>query len=520
MRKRIFAIFIMLCAVVLGAKADNLGYSKYHPLIVGLDLDYAPLQYVNSDGLPQGYDVEFTQELMERLNIPYTYSPNTWSNISGDVLSGRVDLAMMVYSPYRKDLINYSRAVFRLYYQIVFREDSELKFDVRNLSGKSIAYMASRPLTDTLTRVGAQLNVVRDLPKAIVELSKGKYDAVICFRYQAKYLISQYKLKNLETQDLTLTPREYCYVSHNKQLIDAINVQLELMERDGTITNIYGDVTSQFGGLTIPTWVWYVLAAIVLISLVIIVVIQYRHQKQLRREMERAQLSERMKTVFLGNVSHALHTPLNAIIGFSDLLQSSGEGDISFSERQELLGIINTNGKQLLYFINELLQLSDIEGNKLQLNRIEADIRLLMEEYRRETEPLLHKGVSIQIESPHALCITTLDTNLMRQVMTQFLTNAAKHTQQGSITIRYAKEKEGLHVSVTDTGEGVPESLRENIFGLLIDKNTFIQDETPGLGLTICKAIIDHVGGRIGVTSETGKGSRFWFWVPCEIKTE
>ena len=142
------------------AKAENLGYTKLNPLKIGLDLDYAPLEYVDANGLPQGLDVELTQALMKRLNIPYTYSPNTWENISGDVINGRVDLGMMVYSPYRKDIVNYSRAVFRLYYQVVYRNNESEQFDMRHLEGKNVAYMASRPITDTLTRAGAVLHVI------------------------------------------------------------------------------------------------------------------------------------------------------------------------------------------------------------------------------------------------------------------------------------------------------------------------------------------------------------------------
>jgi ABC-type amino acid transport substrate-binding protein len=80
-----------------------------------MDMDYPPLEYIDENGTPSGLDIQFTQELMRRLDIPFTYSPNTWENISGDVLSGRVDLGMMVYSPYRKDSTNYSKAIFRLY---------------------------------------------------------------------------------------------------------------------------------------------------------------------------------------------------------------------------------------------------------------------------------------------------------------------------------------------------------------------------------------------------------------------
>ena len=116
MRK--LAIILLTIVATLTASADNLGFSKYRPVVIALDLDYAPLEYVDQEGLPKGLDVELTQTLMQRLDVPYTYRPNTWEAITGDVLNGRVDLAMMVFSPYRQSITNYSRAVFKLYYQV------------------------------------------------------------------------------------------------------------------------------------------------------------------------------------------------------------------------------------------------------------------------------------------------------------------------------------------------------------------------------------------------------------------
>lgn len=518
MRK--LAIILLTIAATLAVHADNLGYSKFKPLVIGLDLDYAPLQYVDEEGLPKGLDVELTQTLMQRLNVPYTYRPNTWEAISGDVLKGRVDLAMMVFSPYRQSLINYSRAVFKLYYQVVYRNDHKDadQFNMRQIKDKKIAYMSSRPITDTLTKAGAELHVVRDLPKALQDLSAGEYDAVICFRYQAKYHIHRLHLTNLTAEDLTLTPREYCYVSHNRKLIDAIDRELLKMDKEGTIDDIYGDYISQLDEFHLPLWVWWLVGGVVCLTLLLILFMQRRHNKRLHIEMRRAQKSEHLKTVFLANVSHALRTPLNAIIGFSELLYQD-DNDISAEDRQQMFTQINTNGKQLLYFINELLELSNIEGGGVQFTRVAADIRELLESYKSEVEHRLQDEVVLKIESPHQQCVAEIDAGMFRHVMMHLLSNAIRHTSQGSITIEYRQQDNGLYFAVTDTGEGIPEDLKNNIFALLTDQHTFVQQETPGLGLSICKAILDAVNGRVGMSSEVGKGSTFWFWAPCKIIT-
>lgn len=516
MKSRLLYILIVLVSLSTQARAEDSRYSDGTPLLFGIDMDYPPLEYVDKDGTPKGLDIVFTQEVMRRLNIPFTYSPNTWENISGDVLSGRVDLGMMVYSPYRKSLTNYSRAVFRLYYQILYRKNSHERFDLRSLSGKSVAYMSSRPIRDTLTKVGAVLNEVKNLSQATQDLSKGKYDAVICFRYQSSYMLKKYQIKNLTAEDLTLAPREYCYVSHDKNLIDSINVVLEKMEAEGYINEVYGEVSATFGGFSIPRWVWYLLVVLVIGFLLILIVFQQRYQKKLREEMIRAQRSERLKTVFLGNISHALRTPLNAIIGFSDVLDEDG-GNMSIDDSRQLLHLINSNGKQLLYFINELLQLSDIETDVSPLQRSEVQVEEVMKSYQEECCKDLAKGVELRLEGePVTIAI---DERLMRMITKHFLSNAVKHTKRGSVTLRFKYIDKGLHVEVQDTGDGLPEALKKNIFSLLSDKATFIQDEVPGLGLTICKAIVDRYNGRIGVLSPEEGGTLMWYWIPVKKVT-
>ena len=508
----------MLLSLTNLAQAENLGYTKFNPLKIGLDLDYAPLEYVDDKGLPQGLDVELTQVLMKRLNIPYTYTPNSWENISGDVIHGRVGLSMMVYSPYRKDIVNYSRAVFRLYYQVVYRDDETDQFDMRHLNGKNIAYMASRPVTDTLTKAGAVLHVIRDLPKALKDLSDGRYDAVICFRYQAKYHIHQQKLSNLVTEDLTLTPREYCYVSKNSELIRAIDIELMKMEKEGVIDEIYGDYISKLGSFKIPDWIWWTLGSAILLTFIILFLQQKIHSRRLHREMRRAQKSEQLKIVFLANVSHALRTPLNAIIGFSDMMRSMPEGTLSAADQQEMLNQIHGNGEQLLYFINELLELSDIQGNGIDFQSVECGLNQMMHEYVNLVRPDVKEGVTIQIDAPEQELIPITDPNHLRLITMHLLSNAAKHTVQGSITVSYKMQKNGLYIEVKDTGNGLPKDLKENIFMLLSDKHTFVQEQSPGLGLSICKAVIDAAHGKIGVESAEGQGATFWFWIPCKFK--
>ena len=99
---------------VVSPLAETLGFSKERPLVMGMNTSYAPLQYVDGRGTPSGYDVEFTKKLLERMGIPYTFSPNHWDKMSPGIIEGKYDMGLLVYSPYRKELTNYSQAVFRM----------------------------------------------------------------------------------------------------------------------------------------------------------------------------------------------------------------------------------------------------------------------------------------------------------------------------------------------------------------------------------------------------------------------
>ena len=510
---------LLLLTFAVTASADNYGYTRNHQLVFGIDMDYPPMEYVDEEGVPHGLDVKFTKQLMKRLDVPFTYSPNTWENIAEDVLKGRVDLAMMVYSPYRKDLTNYSRGVFRLYYQLVYRKGDKTPYGLRDLNGKEIAMLASRPIKDTLQNVGAKPIVIEDLSKTLQELSSGKYDALICFRYQARYLIEKLDLDNLVSTDLALMPREYCYVSHDKRLIDAINVELDKMEEEGVIDEVYGNIKSSFDGLRIPRWGWMLIAGVIFALLITFIMLQRASRKRLLREVARRKKSEELKDIFLSNLSHSLRTPLNAIIGFSDLMLEDSGDNVPIEERRNLLGLINKNGLQLLHLINELLSLSDIEGKTQLFYRQVTDIDAEMTAYANETRMQMDGRVTMDVVEPVGGIRALLDPKLLRLVTIHLLENARQHTKKGSVTLTYYVKEGGLYVEVRDTGNGIPKDLRENIFALLSDKNTNVQEDAPGLGLSICKAIVDKAGGQIGARDNDidGQGSIFWFWSPVKV---
>lgn len=241
-------------------------------------------------------------------------------------------------------------------------------------------------------------------------------------------------------------------------------------------------------------------------------------QEMLKRETERANDSDRMKSVFLANMTHEIRTPLNAIVGFSDLLQAI-EGP---EEKREMMRIIRNNCDMLLRLINDFLATSTIDSNGVTLTP--SDINFA-QKFDDLCTSLAQRTNDLPVEfindNPYTRLDTCLDMERIGQVVTNFVTNAIKYTPQGHIKVGYRVEnrgRDGLYIYCEDTGAGIPKEDHGRIFDRFVKLNDYIQG--TGLGLSICKAIVDCCEGQIGVDSEVGQGSTFWFWIPCEIKEQ
>ena len=234
--------------------------------------------------------------------------------------------------------------------------------------------------------------------------------------------------------------------------------------------------------------------------------------QELKEMKDKAELSDRLKSAFLANMSHEIRTPLNAIVGFSELLVDSDDPD----EKKEYWHIIESNNDLLLRLINDILDLSKIESGIIDRKRERFNLTKLCNElYVMMRSKVLNADVELVQDNPCSECWIFLDSNRLKQVWMNFLTNAVKYTRSGYIRMGYSVEKDGIRFYVEDTGTGIPKELQDRVFGRFQKLNEFVQG--TGLGLAISRAIVEAAGGEIGFTSEQGIGSTFWAWVPCEI---
>ena len=266
------------------------------------------------------------------------------------------------------------------------------------------------------------------------------------------------------------------------------------------------------------SWQSIIFILVLVLFAICLFLVQHYYHVRLRNEIGRAQRSERIKTVFMANVSHALRTPLNAIITDSQKLLDNEESDPK--KLKAMMTTINQNGKQLLYFISQLLELSSFDSNMATFTLIEVNLAELIASYRREAQRDAGANVQVVVRSPlspHAKGM--VDTNLMYQLMTHLLHNALAHTQEGTITIDYDYADNGLKIEVIDTGDGEPQDFQSN-FSTLIQGNDSLAlfNQRSGLGLSICKSIVEGLHGTIDLKSEKGKGTHVTVWIPCKMR--
>ena len=223
---------------------------------------------------------------------------------------------------------------------------------------------------------------------------------------------------------------------------------------------------------------------------------------------EKAEEADRLKSAFLANMSHEIRTPLNAIVGFSSLLEEAEDAE----EKHLYATIIEENNKLLLQLISDILDLSKIEAGTFDIIPEQVDAQQLCNELLQSMQVRATEQVEILLAPELPELTFTSDKNRLYQVLLNFVTNALKFTSEGSIVIDYRINGNEVRFSVQDTGMGIEPEKQEAIFTRFVKLNNFIAG--TGLGLPICQSIVTQLGGKIGVESEPGKGSCFWFTYP------
>ena len=234
-----------------------------------------------------------------------------------------------------------------------------------------------------------------------------------------------------------------------------------------------------------------------------------RTEEMLVKARDKAEASDRLKSAFLANMSHEIRTPLNAIVGFSSLLTSTENA----AEKELYNSLIGHNNKLLLNLINDVIDLSKIESGYLELRPDWVNLTELLDESVAEYAHQVPSGVELLTNYPAHDSLVELDRLRIKQILSNFLSNALKNTATGHVEIFYEVDHQSVRIGVKDTGRGIPQNMLEKIFERFEKLDSFAQG--AGLGLPICKLIVEKMNGRILVDSQLGIGTTFIIELPC-----
>ena len=241
-----------------------------------------------------------------------------------------------------------------------------------------------------------------------------------------------------------------------------------------------------------------------------------RLEQDLVDARNKAEESDRLKTSFIDNISHEVRTPLNAIVGFSDILPTVTDPN----ERDGLVSIIKENNRKLLNIFEDMMTISKAEASddKTKMNITDFDVVPLLcgvvEEFdKKNVNPM----ITLKLDVAERSLMLHSDFGRLREIIVNFMSNALKFTAKGTITINMEQKDNGrVCISVTDTGRGVPEEAYDRIFDRFVKLDDFVQG--AGLGLSVCRSYAFSLGGSVGVRSRLGEGSTFWVDIPAILQ--
>lgn len=220
-----------------------------------------------------------------------------------------------------------------------------------------------------------------------------------------------------------------------------------------------------------------------------------------------AEESDRLKTAFLANMTHEVRTPLNAIVGFSDILPMAQSDE----ERNELIKLIKQNNAHLLRLFDDMMNMSRLEsGNAGSIVKEDFELASLFSELVEKYQaPCMEKKLVLSIEDSASGDMVHTDRGRLREILNQYLNNALKFTSAGSISLGYEKQLSTVRIWVRDTGKGIPaDKCNDHLFERFVKVDDFVAG--TGLGLSICRSLAESLDGRVGVDSVFGEGSTFW----------
>lgn len=513
-------------------------FIKDHPLItIGIDPMFIPFEYVDEKGLYAGISSDYVKLLNKRLGINLQVVQDlSWSQAFQKARNGEIDVLPCVgVTRERLALFNYSQPYISRFVVIVTRRDGPMILQLSDLSGKKVAVERNTFHEGFVKeKTNIQPHAYPTMKKALVAVSSAKADAFIGDVAASSYWIKKMHLTNLKIAGpADFAPQTLHFAVQKKypELISIINKGLESIsdEEKTQIRNRWISIEYEPGVDPAVFWRYFSIAAftgIILLTIFLLwnyslkkeITVRKKAEKQIAlyaEELKEANLNletlDKLKSMFIASMSHELRTPLNSIIGFTGVILQGMSGEIN-EQQKDQLNRVYTSAKHLLDLISDVIDISKIEAGRIDVFPETFNLSELLDEAILNIQPQLAVK-SMDIITPETADIqVTTDRKRLLQCLINYLSNAVKYSEHGSVTVTVDTFENEVEIKVTDTGIGIPDEEQPKLFHAFERINSRLKVKAGGTGLGLYltrKLAVDLLQGSVSVESQPGKGSTF-----------
>ena len=512
---------------------------RSHPVIrLGVDPEFSPFEYIAPEGLYSGIASEYVKLLNQRLGLNMQVTKDlTWKEAVDKAKNKEIDVLPCVgMTQGRKNFFKFSQSYINFHRAIITRTDNPFLTGLSDIENMKVAVQQNSSHEGYLrenTKIEPLL--YETLKKALLAVSNGRAQAFVGNIASSTYWIRKLNLTNLKvaapvsqvTQNLHFAVR-YDW----PELISILNKGLASISREEENDIRKRWINIEYKPGIAPRVVWrYILqiAGVALVILLVILIWNYRLKREIQKRIEidkkllEANTSlkklDQLKSMFIASMSHELRTPLNSIIGFTGIIIQGMTGPLNDKQQDHLRRVYNS-AKHLLALITDVIDISKIEAGKIDVFPEDIILSEIVDEAVINIEPQLkEKNLELKISVPHGLQMHT-DRKRLLQCIINYLSNAVKFTEVGSITISARKFDEKVEILVTDTGIGISLPNQSKLFEAFerLDSHLRVKAGGTGLGLYLTRKLAAEIlDGEILVRSRQGKGSTFGLRLPINL---
>lgn len=537
MGQKILFILIFSIFSLLNLKAEN-----KDTLIIGSVNIYPPHEYLSHDGTNIGFSIELIENILQNNNIAYKVKNISLNNYINCVANKEVDILVGIEANCTRNELLFSDSYHLDAEKFVFTKGKRFE-SFMDTKGKTIAVVKNSNCSSFLLCQQKQYSF-KILEKASTEeilnaINKGECDLGYVSYITARYIEKHTSIPNLtySSEDIKTSKLSFATSKESRKLILLINRELKNLKYQEYIKYLENKWIVPVLVADSPKIAKYIFTIISILILIIVIlfIVASLLQKQINKKtiklkealvltkeaQKQAEESNNLKSIFLSNMSHEIRTPLNSICGFSNLL---GDDDITKEEKMEYIKIINNNSDQLTSLISDIIDISKIEANQIDIFQSDFSLNDLLHsislKFKLEKKRRGKNHIDINYHCPlfNTVSIISSDENRINQIISNLIGNSLKFTEYGEISFGYTmitkENKEYLQFFVKDTGIGMKDKDLSKIFQRYEQTTSKYTHLGTGLGLSICQKLCNILGGDIWVESVFGQGSCFYFTIP------